>query len=116
MWLQEGVAQWMDGSRVGPATAASLVSLYDHHEDPSLAALEATWMNLPNDFVGTAYAWTLAVVESLVHAGGTSDIERLLDRIASEPTAEAAVRSAVRLDYAALNRFTAEYLRSNYLR
>ena len=116
VWLQEGVAQWMDGSRVGPATAASLVSLYDRHEDPSLAALETTWMNMPNDFVGTAYAWALAVVESLVHAGGPSDIERLLDRVASEPTVEAAVRSAVRLDYAALNRFTAEYLRSNYSR
>ena len=116
VWLQEGVAQWMDGSRLGPAAAASLVSLYDRHEDPSLGSLEGSWMNMPSDFVGTAYAWSLAVVESLVHAGGTSDIERLLDRIASEPTAEPAVRAAVRLDYATLNRFTADYLRSNYSR
>jgi hypothetical protein len=116
VWLQEGVAQWMDGSRVGAAGAASLVARYDRHEDPSLAPLEGSWMNLPSDFVGTAYAWSLAVVESLVHAGGPSDIERLLDRIASEATAEAAVRSAVRLDYPALNRFTAEFLRSNYSR
>jgi tetratricopeptide (TPR) repeat protein len=116
VWLQEGVAQWMDGSRVGPATAASLVSLYDGHQDPSLASLEGSWMSLPNDFVGTAYAWALAVVESLVHAGGPNDIERLLERVANEPAAEAALRGALRLDYAALNRSTAEYLRSNYLR
>ena len=116
VWLQEGVAQWMDGSRVGPATAASLASLYDRHQDPSLASLEGSWMNLPNDFVGTAYAWALAVVESLVRAGGPGDIERLLDRMASEATPEAAVRSAVRLDYSALNRLTVEYLRSNYSR
>jgi tetratricopeptide (TPR) repeat protein len=116
VWLQEGVAQWMDGSRVGPATAASLVSLYDRHQDPSLAALENSWMSMSQELAGTAYAWALAVVESLVHEGGASEIERLLARIASEPTTEAAVRSTVRLDYAALNRFTAEYLRSNSLR
>ena len=116
VWLQEGVAQWLDGSRVGPATAALLVSLYDRHEDPSLAALEGSWMSMPHDFVGTAYTWSLAVVESLVHAGGPNDIERLLERVANEPAAEAAVRAALRLDYAALNRMTAEYLRSNYLR
>jgi hypothetical protein len=113
VWLQEGVAQWLEGRRVGQA-AATLIARYDRHEDPSLAALEGSWMNMPSDFVGIAYAWSLAVVEGLVHAGGPSDIERLLDGVTSEATAEGAVRSALRLDYAGLNRFTVEYLRRAY--
>ena len=113
VWLQEGVAQWMDGSHLSGGNAAKLLALYDRHEDPSLTALEASWMNMPDDFVGNAYAWSLAVVEALVHSGGPSDIERLLNRVAVESTTESAVRSALRLDYTGLNHLTAEYLRSS---
>jgi hypothetical protein len=106
----------MDGSRLSGGNAVKLLALYDRHEDPSLASLEGSWMNMPNDFVGNAYAWSLAVVETLTHNGGVSDVEHLLDRVATEHTTEAAVRSALRLDYTELNRLTAEYLRSNYSR
>ena len=42
-------------------------------------------------FRAFAYAWSLAVVESIIDSGGMSDISRLLDRIAtSSSTAEAA--------------------------
>jgi hypothetical protein len=114
VWLQEGVAQWMDGSHLSGGNAVKLLALYDRHEDPSLAALEGSWMNLPEDFVGNAYGWSLAVVEALVHNGGPSDIERLLDRVATATTTESAARSALRLDYTELNRLTAEYLRNTY--
>jgi tetratricopeptide (TPR) repeat protein len=116
VWLHEGVAQWMDGSRIGPASAASLVALYDRHEDPSLTSLEGPWMNMPKDYVGTAYIWALAVVEAMVNEGGTSEIARLLDRVASGIGTEAAARAALRLDYTGLNRLAVEYLRKNYLR
>jgi hypothetical protein len=116
VWLHEGVAQWTEGSRIGQAAAAALVARYDRHEDPSLASLESPWMNLPSDYVGTAYSWSLAVVEAVANEGGTSDIARLLDRIGSGMGTEAAMQAALRLDYSGLNRLAVEYLRKTYLR
>lgn len=115
VWLQEGVAQWVEGKRSGNM-AANLLSLYDHHEDPSLGALEGPWTALPQDYVAVAYAWSLAAIEAVVDAGGASDVERLLDRVATERSAETAVEQALHANYADLNRMTADYLRKTYLR
>jgi hypothetical protein len=114
VWLQEGLAQWMEGKRSGDS-AATLVALYDRHNDPSLTLLEGTWMSLPGEVAGQAYAWSLAVVEAM-EASGPADIERLLERVAVEPPPEGALRSAQHLDYSEVARATAEYLRSTYLR
>ena len=114
VWLQEGLAQWMEGKRSGDS-ATALVALYDGHEDPSLTLLEGTWMSLPAEVVGHAYSWSLAIVEAM-EASGPDDIERLLERMAVEATPEAALRSAQHLDYSEVARATAEYLRSTYLR
>jgi hypothetical protein len=113
-WVQEGVAQWIDGS-LSSNSAAMLVSLYDSHQDPSLSALEGGWMDHDNEFAGVAYAWSLAVVEAIVAAGGPGDVDRLLDKITTEPSTEAAARAALHMDYADLNQATAEYLRRTYL-
>jgi Peptidase MA superfamily len=115
VWLQEGVAQWVEG-RSAAKIAPLLVTLYDHNEEPSLAALEGSWMGLPNGLAAVAYGWSLAVVESVVQAGGPVDIQRLLDRIAEGSSTEDAVRSTLRMNYTALNRFTADYLRRTYSR
>jgi hypothetical protein len=96
--------------------AAKLLSLYDQHEEPSLTLLEGSWMKFDREFAGNAYGWSLAVVESLARAGGASDIERLLERVAVDANTESALRSSLRLDYAGLARFAAEYLRKNYPR
>lgn len=114
IWLQEGVAQWIEGKRSGQA-AATLLALYDRNEDPSLAALESTWMNMPADSAAIAYAWSLAVVEGIGQPNA-ADIDRLLDRVAAESSAEAATKNALRMSYAELSRSTAEYLRRTYLR
>lgn len=114
VWLQEGVAQWMEGKRSGDS-AAGLVALYDRHEDPSLALLEGTWMSLPTEVAAQAYAWSLAIVEAL-EAGGSENIELLLERLAVEPTPEAALSGAEHLNYSQVTRTTAEYLRLTYLR
>jgi Flp pilus assembly protein TadD len=116
VWLQEGVAQWMDGSQLTAAGAAQLLARYDRHEEPSLMLLEGSWMNFDNELIGAAYGWSLAIVESLARAGGPSDIERLLDRVAVETSTESALRSSLRLDYTELSRLAAEYLRRNYPR
>ena len=62
--------------------------------------------------------FTVRIMKSgtLARAGGSSDIERLLGRVAIEKNTESAVRSSLRLDYAGLARFAADYLRKNYTR
>jgi len=115
VWLQEGIAQWMEGSR-SRDSANLLVNAYEKKASLPLADLESSWMNLSGSLATYAYAWSLAVVEGIVRTSGTGDIERLLDRIAAEPSTEAAVRSALHMDYPELEKHTVEYLRRTYVR
>ncbi len=80
-WLQEGIAQWMEGRR-SSSVAGALVEAAAQGQVPPLATMEGSWMSLSGNSADLAYAWSLAVVESIIDAGGVSDISRLLDRIA----------------------------------
>ena len=73
-------------------------------------------MSLPTNLVAFAYPWSLAVVESVIQTGGVADISRLLDRIASGISTEAALRETLRSDYADLEQQTIAYLKREYLR
>lgn len=115
VWLQEGVAQWMEGKR-STDDASALVSAAEQGSAPSLKSLEASWMSLSGDSAGMAYAWSLAVVESIIQNGGTSDVSRLIDKTATAASAEDAVREALHCDYNDLQQQTIDYLKSNYLR
>src|SRR5450755_1168523 len=79
-WLQEGVAQYMEGRR-SSSSAAALVDAVGQSSAPQFASLDGSWMGLSGNSAAFAYAWSLATVESIVDAGGVSDISRLLDRI-----------------------------------
>ena len=115
VWLQEGVAQWMEGRRSRDA-AAALVQLYDReHRMPSLGSLEGSWMGLSGDAAVFAYAWALAAVETIVETQGRSDLERLLDQVAVMPSTEAALKESLRSDYSDLEQQTIAYLRRTYM-
>ena len=76
----------VDGRPPQQRTAAgALVDAAEQGAMPSLGALEGSWMGLSGNSAAFAYAWSLAVVESIIDAGGVSDISRLLDRIATAP-------------------------------
>jgi tetratricopeptide (TPR) repeat protein len=113
-WLQEGIAQWMEGRRSGES-ASALVAAYDAKGAPSLANLEGSWMSFSGNAAAFAYAWSLAATESIIQAGGVSDISRLLDHIAVNST-EDALRETLRTGYAELDQQTATFLRKEYLR
>jgi hypothetical protein len=78
--------------------------------------MEGSWMSLSGGSAGFAYAWSLAVVESIIDQGGVSDISRLLEHVATSPSTEAAVEQTLHLNYADLNRETVTYLKRAYLR
>jgi tetratricopeptide (TPR) repeat protein len=112
-WVQEGIAQWMEGKRSG-VNAPVLLQVYDAKQAMSLKDLEGSWMRLPNPVAAYAYAWALANMEYIVQVDGMSDVERILERIAAGSTTEAAVREVLHSDYADLMESTAQYLRKTY--
>ncbi len=112
-WIQEGLAQWMEGKRSG-AAAGVLLQAYDAKQAMSLGDLEGSWLQLSNEVAAYAYAWALANVEYIVQVDGMTDMEHILDRLAGGSTAEAALRQVLRSDYEELMQSTAQYLRKAY--
>ncbi len=112
-WVQEGIAQWMEGKRSG-VNAPLLLRVYDAKQAMSLKDLEGPWMRLPDPIAAYAYAWALANMEYIVQVDGMSDVERILERIAAGSTTEAAVHEVLHSDYADLMQSTAQYLRKTY--
>jgi len=113
-WLQEGIAQWMEGKRSN-MSAAALLQVCDAKQALSLGQLEGSWMQFPNNKGSYAYAWSLANVEAIVQTTGMGDIESVLDRIATGESAESALRNVIHNDYGDLMQATAEYLLKTYV-
>ena len=114
-WIQEGLAQWMEGQRSGE-NAAVLVQVYGQGRAIPLSALEADWTHMDSNTARFSYAWALANIEYIVQTDGMSDVERILDRIGSGMATEAAVREVLHSDYNDLMQSTVEYLRKTYVR
>lgn len=114
-WLQEGTAQYMEGRRSATA-AGALVDAADRSAIPPLGQFEGSWMELSGNSAAFAYAWSLAVIESIIDAGGVSDVSRLLDRVATAPSTEAAVQETLHLSYDDLSQQTVAYLKRAYVR
>ena len=113
-WLQEGIAQWMEGRR-SSASAAGLVAAAEQGDIPSLGSMEGSWMGLSGDSASFAYAWSLAVIESIIDQGGVSDISRLLDHVATASSPSEALQETLRMNYADLQQQTVTYLKRAYL-
>src|SRR6266481_1934860 len=112
-WIQEGLAQWMEGQRSGEH-AAVLVQIYNAGHAFPLGRLEGSWLNMSGDTAHYAYAWSLANIEYIVQSGGMSDIDRILDRIGAGMATEVALKEVLHSDYDDLMHSTAEFLRKTY--
>src|SRR5262249_38660467 len=99
VWLQEGLAQWMEPRRSG-AAAAALLGRYEVHQDPSLGVLEENWLSLPPEVAAVAYGWSLAVVET-IEADSPDNVNRILDLLARDASPRASVNGALHMDYPA---------------
>jgi hypothetical protein len=113
VWLQEGLAQFMEGKR-SRYSAAALSNAFEHHMEFSLLSYETSWLNLPKETASVAYAWSLAVVETIMTENGVDDMERILERIAGGSSAEDAIRAVLHADYSELMLSTAQFLRKAY--
>jgi tetratricopeptide (TPR) repeat protein len=114
VWLQEGIAQFMEGKR-SRSNAGTLVAAFERHMEFSLPSYETSWLSLPKDVASVAYAWSLAVVEYIVTDDGADGLERILDRLAAGDSAEDALRAVLREDYPEMMLSTVQFLRKAYL-
>jgi tetratricopeptide (TPR) repeat protein len=113
VWLQEGLAQFMEGKR-SRNIAPVLSNAFEHHMEFSLLSYETSWLNLPKETASVAYAWSLAVVETIMTENGVDDMERILERIAGGSSTEDAIRAVIHADYSELMLSTAQFLRKAY--
>jgi tetratricopeptide (TPR) repeat protein len=113
-WIQEGLAQWMEGKR-SEQNAYALTKIYAAGHATSLGTLENSWSSFPSDVASYAYAWGLANIEYMVQTDGMQDVERILDRIGAGSSTEEALREVLHSDYGDLMDSTAAYLRKNYV-
>ena len=114
-WIQEGLAQWMEGQR-SSQNAAALTQIYADGHAASLGNLEGSWMGLNRDQAAYAYSWALANVEYIIDADGMADIERILEHISAGQPTEAALREVLHSDYADVSQSTNAFLLRNYVR
>jgi hypothetical protein len=112
-WLQEGIAQWMEGRR-SSASATGLLATYDQHAAIPLSSLEISWMQLSNTGAAFAYSWSLAAVEAILANGNMSTLVQLVDAVTSTGSTESAIREVLHETYADLDKQTADYLRTTY--
>jgi tetratricopeptide (TPR) repeat protein len=113
VWLQEGIAQFMEGKR-SRVNAKALIAAYDNRMEFSPLSYETSWMNLPRDAASNAYAWSLAVLERIVTVDGMGDVERILERIGAGSSTEDAMRAVLHEDYSDLMLSTMQFLRKAY--
>jgi tetratricopeptide (TPR) repeat protein len=113
-WLQEGLAQWMEGRRTN-GDAATLVSIFDQGQGKALRYYDDSWMRFSPGQARYAYAWSLAVVEMIEAREGSDGIKRLLEAQRVESSREAALREGLRMNFSSLDDATIEYLRKTYL-
>ena len=104
----------MEGRR-SSSSAAGLVAAAEQGGVPSLASMEGSWMGLSGDSAAFAYAWSLAVVESIIDQGGVSDVSRLLEHIATSSSTAEALQQTLRMNYDDLQQQTVTYLKHTYL-
>jgi hypothetical protein len=112
-WLNEGVAQWMEGRR-SAASAQALLATFDRGSIIPLGRLEGPWTSFPAPVASFAYAWSLAAVESIMVRSGPDTINRMLVTLSTASSSEEVLRETLQIGYADLDKQTADYLRQAY--
>jgi predicted negative regulator of RcsB-dependent stress response len=112
-WLNEGLAQWMEGKRSGE-NARGLIMAYERKQYIPLERLSGPWNSFPAPVAGYAYAWGLAAVEFIMSRSGAWGISRLFANFNSTSSFEAAMGAALQTNYEDLERGTVDYLKQTY--
>jgi tetratricopeptide (TPR) repeat protein len=102
-WLQEGLAQWLEGGDPGREDAA-LARLARSNPLPRLAALEEPFVGLSEGQALLAYAGSLSAVSYIVKQYGIDGVRRVIASLALGRTAADALPTSLGVTYADLQR------------
>jgi len=114
MWLHEGIAQLLEPKSLGGGDGRQLAILFNSQRAIPINALEGSFMNFSGAQAYFAYAESLAAVSYINDTYGTSDLQRILQRIGQGNSAEAALRATIHSDYGQLEVDLGRYLSDKY--
>jgi hypothetical protein len=102
VWLQEGVAQYMDGTRIGASSKNGLSQLFNADRFPSLNQLSGSFMGANDTQATIYYAASLSFVEFLMSHYRFDEMNDLLRKLGAGAALDDAVRQAFGNDLPAL--------------
>ena len=112
-WFNEGLAQLEEGATTA-GLGAQLARAFASDHLPPFSALETSFLNLPPDQVGLAYAKSLAALEYLRDSFGLAEIRRLLKLMPATPDVNSLLQDELRLTYATFEQEVANYIVKRY--
>ncbi len=111
-WLHEGIAQAMEPKPLG--SGRRLAELFHAEREIPFNVLEGSFMRFSPVEATLAYDESLAAVQFIDDTYGTSELQRILQRLAEGSSTEAALRAAIHSDYGELQTEVAKYLADKY--
>jgi tetratricopeptide (TPR) repeat protein len=112
-WFNEGLAQLEEGATT-TGLGSQLARAFVSGRLPAFTALEGSFLPLPAEQVGLAYAKSLAALEYLRDTFGMGEVRRLLKKIAANPDFNSLLQDELRLSYPALEQEVAHYVVKRY--
>jgi predicted TPR repeat methyltransferase len=111
-WLNEGVAQAMEPKSLsyGP----QLAKLFAAQQEMPFNTMEGSFMGFSGPQATLAYEESLAATDYIIDTYGSSDLQRILQRIGEGNSTEAAMRATIHLDYGELETEVGKYLAGKY--
>jgi hypothetical protein len=113
-WLNEGVAQVMEGRDVARFGGPQLARIFAAHQQIPLYVLEGSWTRFDSSHAQLAYAEGLAAVSYVRDTYGISDVQRILARIGDGASSEASLRATIHAGYGDLEDEINNYLRGRF--
>lgn len=110
-WLQEGLAQWLEGGDPARRDAA-LARLARSGRLRQIEDLEAPFAGLSEAEATSAYAQSLSAVAHLLRLRGSAGLRQLIEELAAGRAAAEALRTATGLGYDGLQREWEAHLRA----
>jgi tetratricopeptide (TPR) repeat protein len=112
-WLNEGIAQAMEPKSLS-SRGRRLAELFKAQQEIPFNALEGSFMRFSPLEAILAYDESLAAVEFISDTYGSSDLQRILERLGQGNSSEAALRATLHDDYGQLQREVGKYLIGKY--
>jgi tetratricopeptide (TPR) repeat protein len=110
-WLQEGIAQWLEGGDPNRNDAA-LAPFTRAGQLPALVSLEGPFHALPEAQAQVAYASSLSAIAHVLRKRGEAGVVRLVSALGDKLPSEEALPVALALSYPEFQASWTEYLKS----